>query len=178
MSSPQAEGAKISAEDRLGRWIESYLGGCSAAILFILMLLTFVDVVGRDALNAPIPGGFEITQILMAALFFTAIPVVSWRGEHVVVDLFDGVTPPAIAKLKQVAITLMAALSMGVVAWQCWVLGVDLDQSNQVTEYLAIPVGPVLIFIAVMSAVTTVLLTINAGRYLSGHLSVRSGGFS
>lgn len=168
----------MSVEDRLGKWIESYLGGSAAIILFVLMILTFVDVVGRDAFNAPVPGGFEITQILMAALFFTGIPVVSWRGEHVVVDLFDGITPPAVNKWKQVVITLLSAISMAVVAWQCWVLGIDLGESNQVTEHLAIPVGPILIFIAIMSGITSILLVMNSGRYLSGHLSTQSGSIS
>ena len=55
---------------RFGRLAERAFNGIAAVILFLLMLLSFIDVVGRDVFDAPLPGGFEITEIMMAALIF------------------------------------------------------------------------------------------------------------
>ena len=54
-----------------------------AAALFAIMALTFFDVIGRKIVSQSIPGAFEITELLMVAVIFAALPLVSERGEHV-----------------------------------------------------------------------------------------------
>ena len=44
------------------------LGIVAAATLFFIMALTCADVAGRYFFGAPIPGGFEITELAMGAL--------------------------------------------------------------------------------------------------------------
>ena len=59
--------------------------------LFAMMVLTFFDVVLRSAVDRPIEAATELTRILMAVVVFSALPVVSGRGEHISVDLLDRV---------------------------------------------------------------------------------------
>ena len=58
-------------------------------VLFVMMMLTAVDVVGRYVLNRPVAGGFEITEMMLAALIYCGLPLVSQRREHIVIDTFD-----------------------------------------------------------------------------------------
>lgn len=164
------------AEERFGKYLDLILGGIAAFILFCLMLLTFVDVVGRDAFNAPVPGGFEITQLMMAALIFTALPVVSWKEEHIVIDLFDAFIPRGIASYLQAAVSLVSAVAMFILARQTWTLAVELRGYNEITEYLRAPVWPVVYVISVMCALATVALALNIWRHLTGRLSAGAAG--
>ena len=53
---------------RWAAWFNRVLAGISNIVLFAMMVLTFVDVWARYGFNAPIPGGFEITEFLLVIL--------------------------------------------------------------------------------------------------------------
>ena len=72
-----------------GARLQAVLGFTSASVLFLMMLITAVDVAGRYVFNKPLPGGFELTELLLAALIYCGLPLVSARREHIVIDTFD-----------------------------------------------------------------------------------------
>ena len=69
--------------------LEATLGLVAAIALFAMMALTFADVIGRKLLGASIPGSLELTELLMLAVIFVALPLTSLHGEHVVFDLLE-----------------------------------------------------------------------------------------
>ena len=64
-----------------------FLEGLAASLVAGLILVTCIDVVGRYFFNAPLGGAFELTQVLLAALVFVALPLTTYHGGHVEVDL-------------------------------------------------------------------------------------------
>ncbi len=50
-------------ESKWERRVDAVLGIAASLILFLMMLLTFVDVVARYLFNFPLRGGFEITEL-------------------------------------------------------------------------------------------------------------------
>ena len=48
--------------------LEIVLGCVSAVVLFLMMMVTAVDVIGRYLFNTPLAGGFELTEMMLAAL--------------------------------------------------------------------------------------------------------------
>ncbi|MEL0614915.1 TRAP transporter small permease, partial [Marinomonas arenicola] len=72
-------------EPNIYRWVGLLLEGISAAVLFFLMALTCCDVFSRYLFNNSINGAFEITQMGLAIMVFAQMPVITWRGGHVVV---------------------------------------------------------------------------------------------
>ena len=56
--------------------LEASLGLVAAIALFAMMALTFADVIGRKLLNASIPGSLEVTELLMLAVIFVALPLI------------------------------------------------------------------------------------------------------
>ncbi|SVA02719.1 uncharacterized protein METZ01_LOCUS55573, partial [marine metagenome] len=53
----------------LTRWelgLDKALGFLAASVLMLLMIITFFDVLGRYLFSAPLPGAFELTEIMMA----------------------------------------------------------------------------------------------------------------
>jgi TRAP-type C4-dicarboxylate transport system permease small subunit len=163
-----------TAEDRFGHWLDVVLGGVSALVLFLLMLLTLVDVVGRYLFNAPVPGGYELTQLLMAVLIFCALPVISWRETHITIDLLDFMVSGRTADFRQVLVNAVSAAGMGLIGWRCWIYAGELAGYGDVTEYLHISQAPIVYFIAIFSIATALLLVANMLRYATGHAGSRS----
>ena len=64
------------------------------------MLLTLVDVTGRKLASQSVPGSLELTELLMVAVIFAALPLVSLHGEHVVFDSLDPLLGRALRRVQ------------------------------------------------------------------------------
>ena len=73
----------------MARLLARTLGYLLAALVFVMMILTFVDVVGRQAFNYPVPAGFEITELLMGYTVYLGLPLVCARQEHITINVLD-----------------------------------------------------------------------------------------
>lgn len=127
-------------------------GAASSAVLLALTVLTFVDVCGRYLFNKPVYGAYEIIEILMAAVIFTALPVVTLTDRHITIDLLDARTPASLVRLRDVGVNLLSAIAMAVISWQLAILGSDKAMYNDVTTFLRIPQAPVIFGMAVLAA--------------------------
>ena len=155
-------------DSRVGRWLTRLLEFLAAATLFSLMAMTCIDVAGRYLFNAPLIGATELTRLMMAMVIFSVLPLVSWREEHVTVDLIDQIFPRRLISLRQILINLIGAVAMSVIAWRVWILAARAAEYGDFTEYLEIPLAPFSYFMSCMSAVTAVALVLNAVRYMRG----------
>lgn len=127
--------------------------------LFALMVMTFSDVIMRSAFNAPIEAATELTRMLMAIMVFSVMPVMSARGEHIAVDLLDGLfVNPVVARVKEALIYLACGVMLFLPAERVTVLAERARSYGDVTEYLAIPQFYIGWFIAIMAFITAVLL--------------------
>ena len=61
----------------------------SAGLLFMMMVVTFVDVIGRYLLHSPIFGAAEMIQFLLAGTVFSGLILVSNQNSHIVVELLS-----------------------------------------------------------------------------------------
>jgi len=51
------------------------LGIIAGAMIMGMMVVTTVDVIGRDVFNRPLLGAFEVTEILMGLVIFAGMPL-------------------------------------------------------------------------------------------------------
>ena len=154
MSGVPAAGAPAASEQRWERRVDAVLGVAASAILMAMMLLTFVDVVGRYLFNRPVPGGFEVTELGLLVLIFAGLPLVSHADEHVTMDFIDRLLPAAVLRaLARVVHALCAAL-MFFLTWQVWIKAGRIAGYGDTTDVLRIVVGPFVYFMAVMVALT------------------------
>lgn len=117
------------------------LGGIAAIILFAMMMLTCVDVFGRYFLSKPVPGGFELTEVMLACLIFTGLPLVTLRQEHVTVDVLDPVTPDKLLRIQHVIACLIASGSTGYLTWRLWIKAGNMLASGETTAQLKLTLG-------------------------------------
>jgi len=151
------------------------LGYIAAAVMFGLMALTCVDVVGRYFLNRPVPGGFELTEILLAALIFAGLPLVSLRDEHVTVDLFDPVTPDWLFRIQHVVACGLGFVCSGYLAWRLWLRAEHMDRVGETTAVLKIKLAWLTYSMSLLMAFAAIALLVLAFRRPHRHFVEDSG---
>ncbi|NOD34514.1 MULTISPECIES: TRAP transporter small permease [unclassified Ruegeria] len=135
--------------------------------LFILMVMTFFDVILRSVFNAPIEAATELTRILMAILVFSVLPIISAGRGQIAVDLTDGIF--ARLRLSRVRDAIVYLVSGIMLIWpiqRVWVLAERARDYGDVTEYLSIPVFYVGWFIAAFTAITAIAMIITGILYI------------
>jgi TRAP-type C4-dicarboxylate transport system permease small subunit len=147
----------------------------AAAVLFGLMLLTCADVVGRYFLNRPVWGGFELTEMLLAALIFAGLPLVTLRNDHVTVDLLDPVTPDWLFRIQHVVACAIGFACTGYLAWRLWLRAAQLAQAGETTAVLRIELAGLAYAMAILMALTAVALLVLAFRQPQRHFAGDAG---
>jgi len=143
---------------RFEHWLDRLLGGLAALILFAMMSLTVIDVVGRYVFDAPVPGGFEITELMMASLIFAGLPLVTMRSEHVTIDMLDFLIPAALRRWQVAFLNLLFGLCFAVISWRLGFKALQTVNYGDVTATLQIPMAPFVFFMTLLTGLTAVVL--------------------
>jgi len=151
--------------------LQRILSGLAAALLFFLMLLTLVDVVSRYIFNAPINGSFEITELLLAAIIFSALPLVSAKDGHITVDLIDAFVPRFIAWLRDVAIALASFVMLAGISYRVWHKALESVHYGDQTAMLYLPTAPVFFYISIAVGLSSVIALLLACQYARAGLA-------
>ena len=142
------------------RTIGPLLGYVAGILLFCLMTLTCVDVIGRYFFNTPVTGGFELTEMMLAAMIFLGLPLVTLRNEHITVDVLDAVTPDWLFRLQHIAACAIGMLSTGYLAYRLWIRANTLYMGGETTAQLKIKLGYLAYSMSILMALTAVALLI------------------
>jgi TRAP-type C4-dicarboxylate transport system permease small subunit len=141
-------------ESKWERRADAVLGIAASLILFLMMLLTFVDVVARYLFNFPLRGGFEVTELMLLVLIFAGLPLVSHADEHVTMDFIDRMLPEAGRRFLVRLVHAVCAAVMFFLTWQVWIKAGRIAGYGDTTDVLKITVGPFVYFMAAMILLT------------------------
>ncbi|MDT0683207.1 TRAP transporter small permease [Roseicyclus sp. F158] len=136
----------------------------SGLLLVALMSVTGMDVIGRYLFDRPLPGAFEMTELLLAALVFAALPLVSRSGGHVEVDLLDSLLPPGARRALLWIGAAAAFCVLMVFAWRLVLHGLQQAGDGARSISLGIPFAPVSFFGAAGCAVAALFGLVRAIR--------------
>ena len=125
------------------RYITGGLEIVSGLLLIALMLVTGIDVIGRYVFDSPLPGAFESTELLLGALVFAALPLVSRSGAHVEVDLLATLLPDRVGRGLLWFGAAVGLLVLLVFAWRLFALGLNQLEDGTRSISLGIPFAPV-----------------------------------
>lgn len=126
----------------------------AAGTLFLLMSMTFADVILRSLFGNPIESATELTRLFMAIIVFSSLPIVSWKGASIVVDLMDPLFSRRLARLRDIIIDLTCGIILLWPAKRVWELAERAREYGDVTEYLNMPQHYVGWFIAIFTFAT------------------------
>ncbi len=142
-----------SAERFLG-WLLPFMKLASAGLLFAMMILTFVDVVGRYVFTAPVFGAAEMIQFLLAMTIFAGLGLVNASDDHISVDLFDRPLSRLLPRLRPLLIQLFSLIAMIIIAYQLTEFAIEAQQNNRITVVLEWPLAVVAFAIAGLSCLS------------------------
>ena len=137
--------------EKLLRWSTGLM---AAMALFAIMWLTLLDVMGRKFFNNSIPGSLKMTEVLMVIVIFGALPLVSWRSEHVVFDSLDPFIPTWLKGLQMSIVHLICAGVFGFLAQLILMRADRFAEYGDITVYLQLPLAPVAWVMAGLLAIT------------------------
>ncbi len=155
---------RTSAED----WIYRLPEMVAALDLMLLMLLVAADVTGRYLFNKPISGGYELVQLLMGVLVFSALPVISRTNEHITIGLFDPYFKGAADRIRRVFVHLFSAAVLSFLAWRLATHAGKLAANGDTTPVLALPLAPIGWFMTVMAGLSVLSLLVLVFRSARG----------
>ncbi len=130
----------------------------ASSALFFLMVMTFFDVILRSLFNNPIEAATELTRLLMAVVVFASLPIVTWRGEHIVVDLLDGFFSKGLARIRNILIDGASGILLLWPAYKVIGLAERARSYGDLTEYLEIPQFYIAYFIGAATFLTAGVL--------------------
>jgi len=122
-----------------------FIAGVGACFLLPLMVMTAVDVVGRDALNSPIPGTFELSQYMLSVFILLGFAYTHQEKGHVTVSLFTSRLPYLAQVVLKIITTLLMLVVCCILAWQGWVVGIE---EKTVSDMLRVPQYPFRLLVA------------------------------
>jgi TRAP-type C4-dicarboxylate transport system permease small subunit len=162
---------------RLKTLLEALCGALAALALFAIMWLTLVDVVGRKLLSQSVTGSLELTEVLMVAVVFAGLPLVSLRGEHVVFDSLDPLLGRRLRRAQQFVVDALCTLALAGVAWLLWDKAAQMVSYGDTTAQLKIAQGPFVYGMSALTAVTAfVHLLLMFSPVAHQHAGIEPGG--
>ena len=138
-------------------WLERLLGVIAGAVLFAMMMLTAVDVVGRYVFNRPVAGAFEVTEMMLAALIYCGLPLVSQRRDHIVIDTFDYLMSRGVKRGLDMMAEVLCSLTLFGLAYLVFGRAARVAQYGDTTTVLRLQLAPVAYLMAVMLLVAAII---------------------
>lgn len=153
------------------RRLEQALGAGAGLTLFLMMALTFLDVIGRKLVGQSVPGATESTEILMLLTIFLALPLASLKGEHVAFDLLDNLLPRALRRFQHLVSHGLCVAALLGAAWLVEGRAQRTVEEGDHTAQLGIALGPLHHLTAALLLITALvhIQLLLRGREERGH---------
>jgi TRAP-type C4-dicarboxylate transport system permease small subunit len=122
-----------------GRVIEAWalLGGI---VLLGVALMTAWSAFTGWVFGKPLPGDFELTEVLVAVAVFSMLPYCQQTDANVTADIFTaGAGPRAVAGFRLFSALLALGVAL-VLLWRTWAGMLDYRQFIETTAILKIPI--------------------------------------
>jgi TRAP-type C4-dicarboxylate transport system permease small subunit len=92
--------------------------------------------------------------MMLAALIFFGLPLVTIRNEHVMVDLLDPITPDWLLRVQHVVSCLVCAVATGYLAWRLWIRAVNMAAAGETTAQLKLQIPYLTFTMSVLMGIT------------------------
>jgi len=130
----------------------------TAVLIFVMMILTFADVVGRYIFTAPIFGAAEMIQFLLAMTIFSGLCLVNAHDDHITVELFDAQLDRVIAPtVRRIIIQLFSVGMMAVIAYQLYEFALESERVGTKSVVLEWPFAVVAYTVAGLSVISLIM---------------------
>ncbi len=147
--------------ERFQGWIHpvsKIMNTISMIILFLMMLLTIMDVFLRKVFSNSILGTVEMTEFMMLAVVFFGLAHAEVLNANIKVDLIIGRLEKSTQGFVDMITQFVCFLICGLLAWASLVYSGQMRASGEVSQDLWIPIYPFTYILAVGFAVFAIVL--------------------
>jgi TRAP-type C4-dicarboxylate transport system permease small subunit len=143
--------------------VNRFIAGVSGFFLLPLMIITAVDVVGRDVFNHPIPGTVELSQYMLAVFILLGLAYAQQMKAHVAVSIFTSHLNDRGQLILNIITTLLCLFISFIIAWQGWMVGIE---ERAVSDMLRVPQYPFRLLVAIAAFLLCLELLMDLGDSL------------
>jgi len=136
---------------------ERVLAPVAALCLFLMMALTFIEVIARYFLAMPLTGVEEIKSFLLGFTVFTALPLVTRLQRHIAVRALATFLRGRARFVQRALVLTGTTLGLGFLGALLWDQAGSLARDDQLTNFLDLPVAPPIYVFAVLAAVAALV---------------------
>lgn len=154
--------------DSFLKYISKALAGFACIVLVLVMLITFVDVVGRYFFNAPVTFAVELIQLGMGLLVLFGLAITTLERGHIAVDIVDSLVPAMVQRLFAAIAALCGVGFISLIAWRLWDRGLNFFGDGLATDVLFLPVWPVVLLMACAASVAALVALVQVIRPNTG----------
>ncbi len=140
--------------------INRFIAGVSGFFLIPLMLITAIDVIGRDVFNRPIYGTVELSQYMLAVFILLGLGYALQVKAHVAVSIFTSRLSDYTQTVLNILSTILCLSISLVLVWQGWVVGME---ETAVSDMLRVPQLPFKLLVSVAAFLMCLELLIDLG---------------
>ena len=115
----------------------AYIGG---ALFIIEAVMSVISVLGRTFLSTPIPGDYELIQMLSCMGIALCMPYCQMCHGHVFVDFFTLWAPKSLKRRLDSFACLLLAIVAFVLAWRSFEGMLDMYEYQESTMVLGMPI--------------------------------------
>ncbi|MDP2087371.1 MAG: TRAP transporter small permease [Gemmobacter sp.] len=152
----------------LWRWTERVLEGVISLALIAMAAVTVIDVAGRYLFNAPLQGGYEISELMMGLTVFAALPLATRAESHLAIGLMTDRLHGRARRVHRIVILLSTVAALAFIAWRMGVQAQILHRSEAATGSLQLPLWPLAGVMAGLAWLATVVAVVLVLRAFAG----------
>jgi TRAP-type C4-dicarboxylate transport system permease small subunit len=152
------------------RRLDTFVDGIertAAIFLAVVTALMFVSVFLRYLFSWSIPDSYDFMRLMLGVVVLWGIASVSYRGEHITVDLIWGMLPRGARKAMDIFSTTVTLVAIGFFAWMMGTKVLSTRTDNVLTYDLQLPVWVYYLVAWIGLAAAVVLLAVRLVRLVT-----------
>ncbi len=158
------------------RLLDRFESFALAALLAVMTVVTFVQVVARYVFNDSFTWALELTVVCFAWLIFLGISYGIRIGSHIGVDAFVRLLPPRVGRFLAILAVLLCLVYCGYLGWGGWQYTAKLLKVGVLMQDLPIPRWIPTVIVPVGMALAAlrflqVLIRLITGQQMTLHLA-------
>jgi len=126
--------------------------------LFILVIMTAIDVGGRYLFSKPLPATYELTQLMFCLVIFSGMSWLAIQKGHIKINLFLKKLPLNIREILDFITGLLSLIICIIISWQAVEQAITILHDNAKTFIWRIPLFPFEFLIALTMALFAIIL--------------------
>ena len=119
-----------------------YLFYLAVVPVFLMMILTVIDVTGRYFFNNPLTGTVELIELFLPIFCVLSWAYVQVKKGHITIDLVINSMPPRAQTALNIFTSIIAIFIISLIAWQTIPMVSLSNRMHEGTDLLGLPIWP------------------------------------